>query len=169
MNASTLFESARSHGSDESTVEKEESTVEDKKEVKFDKLIACSTCGAKYKFLSASKVLEDIFPPHGSSSLVVGVETVDNISEDEYTDFYEKVVDDNGYEVEDMIEEHNNTFESIDTKKWYVAHQVVAAEDFIINQGKKTTTALRKQVTKQNKTHRLIVITLTTTSHRDFW
>jgi hypothetical protein len=64
MNAPMPYESARSYDSDESTVETELSTVEDKKEEeKQDKFIACSTCGAKYKFLLASKVPEDIFPP----------------------------------------------------------------------------------------------------------
>jgi hypothetical protein len=52
------------YDSDESTVETVLSTVEDKEEEeKKDKFIACSTCGAKYKFLPTSKVPEDIFPP----------------------------------------------------------------------------------------------------------
>jgi hypothetical protein len=66
------YESARSYDSDESTVETELSTVEDKKEEeKQDKFIACSTCGAKYKFLPASKAPEDIFPPQIQNNLPV--------------------------------------------------------------------------------------------------
>jgi hypothetical protein len=68
--------------------------------------------------------------PYKSARMMV-METVDNVSEDEYTDFHEKVVDDDGYKVEDVIEEHQDTFESIDSKIWYVVCQVVDAEQLL--------------------------------------
>jgi hypothetical protein len=60
MNDPMPYESARLCDSEESTVETVLSTVEDKEEEeKKDKFIACSTCGAKYKFLPTVKVPED--------------------------------------------------------------------------------------------------------------
>jgi hypothetical protein len=148
MNATTAYESACSYDSDESTVETEKATIDNKKTQEDDhQTLFFTSCGAKNLFLPATKVPEDIFPPHGSSSMVAGVQTSEDISEDQYTDYDEKVVDNNGYEVIDALLEHQNTFGPIDTKNWYVACQQVDAEQFIINQGKKSPTALRKLVT----------------------
>jgi hypothetical protein len=74
--------------------------------------------------------------PYKSARMMV-METVDNVSEDEYTDFHEKVVDDDGYNVEDIIEEHQDTFESIDSKIWYVVCQVVDAEQLLSTRARK--------------------------------
>jgi hypothetical protein len=65
MNNTTSYKSARLCDSDDSIVEIILSTVENKEEEeKKDKFIACSTCGARYKFFPTSKAPEDIFPPH---------------------------------------------------------------------------------------------------------
>jgi hypothetical protein len=72
MNDPMPYESARLYDSEESTVETVLSTVEDKEEEeKKDKFIACSTCGAKYKFLPTSKVPEDSRMPSRRRDILV--------------------------------------------------------------------------------------------------
>jgi DNA-directed RNA polymerase subunit RPC12/RpoP len=78
MNDATPYESACLYDSEESTVETELSTVEDKKEEeKEDKFIACSHCGSKYKFLPTLKVPEDIFPPQNQFRCLCDMSHID--------------------------------------------------------------------------------------------